>query len=137
MFRTATRLALIATTFSCAPNPLRGAPARETLPNGATLVRYPDLPAIDSVGPEVTDVQIDLRFGSREGDDPNFIFGNIRGIQAASDGTIYVLDYQAVEVRVFSPDGAVPAHHRAAGRRPRRDHGKPTGSSCRATRSCG
>ncbi len=105
MFRTATRLALIATAFSCATESPAGAPARETLPNGATLVRYPDLPAIDSVGPEVTDVQIDLRFGSREGDDPNFIFGNIRGIQAASDGTIYVLDYQAVEVRVFSPDG--------------------------------
>ena len=105
MFRTATRLALIATTLSCATESPAGAPAREILPNGATLVRYPDLPAIDSVGPEVTEVQVDLRFGSREGDDPNFIFGNIRGIQAASDGTIYVLDYQAVEVRVFSPDG--------------------------------
>ena len=105
MFRTASRLALIATAFSCATESPAGGPAREILPNGAVLVRYPDLPAIDSVGPGVTDVQIDLRFGSREGDDPNFIFGNIRGIQAASDGTIYVLDYQAVEVRAFSPDG--------------------------------
>ncbi len=105
MFRTASRLALIATAFSCTTESPAGAPAREILPNGATLIRYPDLPAIDSVGPEVTEVQVDLRFGSREGDDPNFIFGDIRGIQAASDGTIYVLDYSATEVRAFDPDG--------------------------------
>ena len=43
--------------------------------------------------------------GTVDGDDPNYIFGDIRGVQAASDGTIYVLDYQAVEVRAFSPDG--------------------------------
>ena len=32
-----------------------GEPTRETLPNGAVLARYPGLPAIDSVGPEVTE----------------------------------------------------------------------------------
>ena len=90
---------------SCTTESPAGNPTRETLPNGGVLVRYPDLPAIDSIGPEVADVQIDLRFGSREGDDPNLIFGNIRGVQAASDGTIYVLDHQATEVRVFGPDG--------------------------------
>ncbi len=75
-----------------------GSPAlRETLPNGAPLVRYPDLPAIDSTGPEVTVAQVDLTFGSLDGDDPNLIFGDIRGIQAASNGTIYVLDFQATE----------------------------------------
>ncbi|MYA44415.1 MAG: 6-bladed beta-propeller, partial [Gemmatimonadetes bacterium] len=80
-------------------------PTRETLPNGALLVRYPALPAIDHVGPEVAEAHVDLRLGTRGGDDPNFIFGDIRGVQAASDGTIFVLDYQAIEVRVFSPDG--------------------------------
>lgn len=80
-------------------------PTRETLPNGAVLVRYPALPAIDHVGPEVTEAHVDLRLGTRGGDDPNFIFGDIRGVQAARDGTIFVLDYQAIEVRVFSPDG--------------------------------
>ncbi|MDE2875857.1 MAG: 6-bladed beta-propeller [Gemmatimonadota bacterium] len=98
-------LALTTAASSCDTESPAGNPARETLSNGATLVRYPDLPAIDSVGPEVTDVRIDLRFGSREGDDSNLTFGNIRGVQAASDGTIYVLDYQAAEVRVFGPDG--------------------------------
>ncbi len=48
---------------------------------------------------------MDLQLGSREGADLNFIFGDIRGVQAASDGTIYVLDGQALEVRVFSPEG--------------------------------
>ncbi len=104
MFRV---LALTATVSiaSCRTDAPPGSPTRETLPNGATLVRYSDLPAIDSVGPEITDVRIDLQFGSREGDDPNLTFGNIRGVQAASDGTIYVLDSQAAEVRVFGPDG--------------------------------
>lgn len=78
---------------------------RETLPNGALLVRYPDLPAIDDTVPEVIEAQVDLRFGSLEGDDPNLIFGDIRGVQAASDGTIYVLDYQATEVRAYDPEG--------------------------------
>ncbi len=98
---------LIATVAiaSCQTDAPRGSPTRETLPNGATLIHYPDLPAIDSVGPEVTEVHVDLQFGSVEGDDLNYVFGDIRGIQAASDGTIYVLDNQAQEVRVFSPEG--------------------------------
>jgi len=78
---------------------------RETLPSGATLVRYSDLPAIEFVGPEVTEAQADLRFGSLEGDDPSLAFGDIRGIQAASDGTIHVLDFQAAEVRAYDSGG--------------------------------
>ena len=69
---------------SCETESPPGNPTRETLPNGAVLVRYPTLPAVDSVGPEVTEAQVDLKFGSLEGDDPNLIFGDIRGIQAAS-----------------------------------------------------
>ena len=98
-------LALTTALSSCETESPVGNPTREALPGGGVLVRYPGLPAIDSVGPEVTEAQIDLQFGSVEGDDPTLIFGDIRGVQAASDGTIYVLDYQAVEVRVFAPDG--------------------------------
>ena len=98
-------LSLTAAATACTSDSPVGNATRETLPNGAVLVRYPDLPAIDSVGPEVTDAHVDLQFGTLEGDDPNLIFGDIRGVQAASDGTIYVLDYQAVEIRVFDPDG--------------------------------
>ena len=103
--RLALTLVVAATAAACATDAAPGGPSRETLPDGAVLVRYPDLPAIDSVGPEVTDVQMDLKLGNVEGDDPNFIFGDLRGIQAASDGTIYVADNQALEVRVFSSAG--------------------------------
>ena len=97
---------IVAAAVSSCVTESAGPPAlRETLPNGALLVRYPDLPASDTVGPDVTEAQVDLQFGSREGDDPNFTFGDIRGIQAASDGTIYVLDYSATEVRAYDPDG--------------------------------
>ena len=100
-----------------------GPPAlRETLPNGALLVRYPDLPAIDDTVPEVIEAHVDLRFGSLEGDDPNLIFGDIRGVQAASDGTIYVLDYQATEVRALRSRRPLPADGRTNRRRPGRDH---------------
>ena len=105
MFRAPLLLIIAAGIISCETDTPAGNPTRETLPNGAVVVRYPDLPAIDSVGPEITEVQVDLKFGSRDGDDPNLTFGRIQGIQAASDGTIYVLDGQPDEVRVFGPDG--------------------------------
>ena len=98
-------LALTVSVSSCETESPAGNPTRETLPTGGVLVQYPGLPAIDSVGPEVTDVQIDLQFGSVDGDDPNLLFGDIRGIQAASDGTIYVLDFTATEVRAYDPGG--------------------------------
>lgn len=85
-------LVLAITVSSCVAEPPPGNPTRETLPNGAVLVRYPDLPAIDSVGPEVTEAQVDLRFGSRDGTDRNLTSSDIRGIQAAGNGDIYVLD---------------------------------------------
>ncbi|MDE2677527.1 MAG: 6-bladed beta-propeller [Gemmatimonadota bacterium] len=98
-------LILAAAVSSCVTESAGPPALRETLPNGALLVRYPGLPAIDSVGPDVTELHVDLKFGNLAGDDPNLLFGDIRGIQATADGTIYVLDFQATEVRVFDPDG--------------------------------
>ena len=98
-------LTLAAALSSCEAESPDASRTRDTLPNGALLVRHPRLPAIDSVGPEVTESRVDLRFGSPDGTDPNLTFGNILGVQAASDGTIYVLDQQAAEVRVFGPAG--------------------------------
>ena len=122
---------------SCVAESPPGNPIRETLPNGALLVRYPDLPAIDSAGPEVTDARVALRFGSRDGTNPDLTFSDIRGIQADSDGNIYVLDQQAVEVRVFDPGGEyLRTIARRADRVPVR-LSKPTGSSFRATPCCG
>ena len=97
-------LALATALSSCETEATTGDPTRETLPNGAVLVRYPGLPAVDSVGPEVAEAHVDLQFGSADGADPNLTFGAIR-VQAAGDGTIYVLDQQAAEVRVFDAGG--------------------------------
>lgn len=72
--------------------------ARDTLPNGAIVVRYHGLPDAGTV------LREDLSFGVMEGDS-NLIFGDIRGIEAGSDGTIYVLDYQASQVRAFDSRG--------------------------------
>ncbi len=98
-------LAAAAALVSCETESPADNPTRETLPNGATLVRYSELPAIESVGPEVTEAQVDLRFGSVDGTDPNLTFGAIGGVQAARDGAIYVLDRKAAEVRVFDSGG--------------------------------
>ena len=104
MSRPLLTIIVAAAVSSCAES--AGPPAlRETLPNGALLVRYPDLPAIDDTVPDVIEARVDLQFGDLDGEDPNLIFGDIRGVQAASDGTIYVLDYQATEVRAFDADG--------------------------------
>ena len=105
MSRAPIPLILAIALASCVADSPGGNPTRETLSNGAVLVRYPDLPAIDSVGPEVIEAAVDLRFGSRDGTDPNLTFADIRGIQADGNGNIYVLDYQAAEVRVFDPEG--------------------------------
>ena len=102
MFRSSLTLLAIAATWSCGAGSPASDVVRETLPNGAVVVRHMSLPATD--GAEVAVAEVDLKLGVMDGD-PNFIFGNIRGIEAASDGTIYVLDYQAVEVRAYSPDG--------------------------------
>ena len=104
MFRSSLTLLAITATWSCGAGSPASDVVRETLPNGAVVVRHMSLPATDGAGSGIAEAQVDLKLGVMDGD-PNFIFGNIRGIEAASDGTIYVLDYQAVEVRAYSPDG--------------------------------
>jgi hypothetical protein len=62
-------------------------------------VRYaalPDEPTLEA--------RPDLIIGSVGGEGPD-VFGDIRSVDAASDGTIYVLDAQAVEIRVFDGQG--------------------------------
>ncbi|MDH5761154.1 MAG: 6-bladed beta-propeller [Gemmatimonadota bacterium] len=71
---------------------------RETLPGGGVSVRYADLP--DSTDHLVED----LRIGSLAGDDA-YMFGDVRGVDATRDGSIYVLDFQAAEIRVFDSGG--------------------------------
>jgi hypothetical protein len=49
-------------------------------------------------------VEEELRIGTAEGE-PELMFGQIVGVDVGLDGRIYVMDQQAHEVRVFSPDG--------------------------------
>jgi len=71
----------------------------DTLNDGAVRIHYSSLPS----GQPVVAVP-ELRFGSVEGD-PNFVFGDVRGVEAGLDGTIYVLDYLASEIRAFDSSG--------------------------------
>ena len=77
------------------------ATTRDTLPNGATLVRHTPPPG----GVPVTwGLQEDLRIGTMDGGGPDQ-FGRIGGLAVAEDGRIVVLDAQAQEIRVFGSDG--------------------------------
>jgi hypothetical protein len=49
-------------------------------------------------------VEQELVIGTAEGE-PAYQFGQIAGIDVGQDGRIYVIDQQAREVRVFTPDG--------------------------------
>lgn len=90
---------LVPATAGCAGEAANAgvAAVRDTLPNGAVRVRYAALDTAPVV------VEADLRVGAVDGD-PNFVFGDVRSVEAGSDGTLYVLDVQASEVRAF--DGA-------------------------------
>jgi len=72
---------------------------RDTLPGGVFLPRYASLPP-----PVAGPVAADLRIGMLEGE-PHEVFGDVRAIEVDEDGTIYVLDHQASEVRAFDDRG--------------------------------
>ncbi len=87
---------------ACAPRdsqPAAGA-SRETLPDGTVVVHYAALPDDD-----IPVIEQDLVLPDASGD-PERLFGDIRGIDATSDGTIYVLDYQGPEIWAFDENGA-------------------------------
>ncbi len=96
-------LVLVGVLFGCGSDSAsddEAAFTRSTLPNGATHVRYAALPSSD--GPTLTP---DLRIGTIDGA-PEEIFGDVRAIEAGGDGTVYVLDNQASEIRTYGADGA-------------------------------
>ena len=62
-------------------------------------------PATGVWGPDETaEVVEELKIGRADGD-PNYQFGAIAGVEAGSDGSIYVLDQQATAVRVYDANG--------------------------------
>lgn len=72
---------------------------RDTLPSGVIHVHYSALP-----DDRLATAEPDLRLGVVDGD-PNFVFGDVRGVDAGADGIIYVLDRLASEIRVFDARG--------------------------------
>lgn len=81
----------------------------EMLPNGATLVHH--VPASDV--PVTWRLEEELRIGTLDGGGPDQ-FGRVGGLAVGGDGEIVILDAQAQELRVFSPDGE---HLRTLGRK--------------------
>lgn len=72
---------------------------RDTLANGAARVRYAELPA---TGAAI--LEPDLTLGELEGPE-EYLFGDVRSVDALADGTILVLDAQGPEIRAYRPDG--------------------------------
>lgn len=72
---------------------------RDTLSTGIIRIHYSALPETRhaTAGP-------DLQLGVMDGD-PNYVFGDVRGVDAGADGAIYVLDGLASEIRVFDSSG--------------------------------
>lgn len=96
------RVAVPLIIAACAPRdsqPAEGA-SRDTLPDGTVVVHYAALPDDD-----IPVIEQDLVLPDASGD-PERLFGDIRGIEATSDGTIYVLDYQGPEIWAFDETGA-------------------------------
>ncbi len=73
----------------------------DTLENGAVLVRNP----AEGIWTESSAWQLveRLRIGTR--DDGPGAFGEVRDFDVDRDGRMYVLDFQAQQIRVFSPEG--------------------------------
>jgi hypothetical protein len=72
---------------------------RTERPDGVVEISYTALPA-----DRVVTASVDLEIGAEDRGDA-YIFGDIRDIDPASDGTIYVFDYQASEIRAFDSSG--------------------------------
>jgi len=69
--------------------------------NGVTIVKNPKEPVY---GEDVLSLEEELTVGkSREGEEP--VFFDVSGVQADSQGNIYVLDGRDRQVKVFDKEG--------------------------------
>lgn len=74
----------------------------DTLASGRVVITNPDTPLWQAG--EQWELQERLRLGSSEPDSPE-MFGEIADVELGPDGEVYVLDTQALQVRVFNPKG--------------------------------
>jgi len=75
----------------------------DTLPDGVVLVHNPAVSVWDRTTTWI--LEEELRIGALEGPEPE-VFGSIAAVSTDNGGNIYVLESQAQEIRVFSPDGS-------------------------------
>jgi len=105
MTRAAVLICVAAISTGCDRNTSGGgwAGSVDTLPSGTVVIRNP----AGGLWVEGDGWQVRERFqlGSFTGDGPD-VFGDVRDVEIGPDGSIYILDGQASEVRVFGPDGA-------------------------------
>jgi len=98
-----TQLATVAALTACANEPqVHWQGTVDTLPNGAILVSNPATGLWDSA--TAWHLREDLRIGAAEGEEYE-LFSWILSVGVDGWDRIYVLDRQALEIRVFDPDG--------------------------------
>lgn len=100
-------LALALSIVACGGDPRAASPGFQvdTLPGGAIRATNGPDGRWSRTGREPWTLQEDLRIGRREGDGPE-VFGQVRNVIPGREGTIWILDTQAHELRRFGPDGA-------------------------------
>lgn len=75
-----------------------------TLPGGVVLVQNGTTGRWARMAQDAWALQEDLRIGRLEGDGPD-VFGSVRNVIPGTEGSIWVLDSQARELRQFRSDG--------------------------------
>ncbi|HEX6135105.1 MAG TPA: 6-bladed beta-propeller [Longimicrobiales bacterium] len=98
-------LALAVFVWACADAASGGPSVTREVVGDTTIVRIAGATTPDTAVQEVV-------IGELEGAD-EYTFGNVQDIAVADDGTMYVLDGQTLNIRVYSPDGT---HVRTFGR---------------------
>jgi hypothetical protein len=75
----------------------------DTLPSGQIRIHNTDTPILPPT--DAWRVVEEVRIGTMEGDGPDLL-GEVRWLEADPAGRIWVLEGQALEIRVFEPDGS-------------------------------
>jgi hypothetical protein len=111
-------LLILAVAGACGNAPAGGPVVTREVRGDTTVVRTTGDAAVHTLAEE-------LRVGRLDGPD-EYTFGRISDLAVSEDGTIYVLDAQALEVRAYSPDGAFVRRFGRAGGGPG-ELGQPSG----------
>lgn len=95
-------LALAVTVTACGGSepPIQGPQVTRTMSGDTAVVRTES----GSVWDGPTRLVAEVSIGELDGD-LEYLFGSVRSVAVAADGTVYVVDGQVPDLRAFSPDG--------------------------------